>query len=76
MGPDQASAMAVKLATGTWTHDYPIMAEEAKALALPVSTDMPEEVYQFMSLFPQPTRTQPSVQYVPMPYGTRDNKGR
>ena len=68
MPADQAAALAEKLATGTWTHDYPIMAEEAKSLGLPLSTEMPEEVYQFMQLFPQPTRTRPSVEYVPTPY--------
>ncbi len=64
MSPEQAAALADKLATGTWTHDYPITAEEAKTLGLPVTTEMPEEVYQFMSLFPQPTRTQPAVEYI------------
>ncbi|HYS15662.1 MAG TPA: ATP-dependent Clp protease proteolytic subunit [Candidatus Binatia bacterium] len=73
MAREQAAALAEKLATGTWTHDYPIMAEEAKALGLPVSTEMPEEVYQFMGLFPQPTRTRPSVEYVPMPYRSRQS---
>jgi ClpP class serine protease len=68
MPSDQADALAEKLATGTWTHDYAIMAEEAKRLGLPVSTEMPEEVYKFMELFPQPTRTRPSVEYVPAPY--------
>jgi ClpP class serine protease len=68
MPADQAAALAAKLATGTWTHDYGISAEEAKSLGLPVSVDMPEEVYSFMRLFPQPTRTRPSVEYVPMPY--------
>ena len=29
---DQASALAEKLATGTWTHDYPIWASTARAL--------------------------------------------
>jgi len=53
---------------------YPITAEEAKALGLPVSVDMPEEVYEFMSLLPQPTRTVPSVQYVPLPYRTRQGQ--
>lgn len=75
MSPEQASALAEKLATGTWTHDYPIMAEEAKALGLPVSTEMPEEVYQFMSLFPQPARARPSVEYVPIPYRTHQGRG-
>ena len=68
MSSESAAALADKLATGTWTHDYPIMAEEGKALGLPVSTEMPEDVYQFMNLFPQPPRTQPAVQYIPVPY--------
>jgi ClpP class serine protease len=73
MSAEEAGALADKLATGTWTHDYPITAEEAKSLGLPISTEMPDEVYQFMSLFPQPTRTrQPSVEYVPLPYRTRE----
>jgi ClpP class serine protease len=71
MAPDQAAALAGKLTTGTWTHDYAITAEEAKELGLPVSTDMPEEVYQFMALFPQPTRTRAAVEYVPLPYRGR-----
>src|SRR2546422_3181596 len=71
MAPEQAAALAEKLATGTWTHDYGITADEAKALGLPVSTDMPEEVFEFMNLFPQPTRTRPAVEYVPAPYRPR-----
>jgi ClpP class serine protease len=71
MTPEQAAGLADKLATGTWTHDYGITAEEAKALGLPVSTEVPEEVYQFMSFFPQPTRTRPAVEYVPLPYRGR-----
>jgi ClpP class serine protease len=74
MSPEQAAGLAEKLATGTWTHDYPIMAEEAKSLGLPVATEMPEEVYHFMSLFPQPTRTRPSVEYVPIPYRGAPNR--
>lgn len=75
MHGEQAEALADKLATGTWTHDYPITAEEAKALGLPVSTDMPAEIYQFMGLFPQPTRTRPSVEYIPLPYRGRQGRG-
>jgi hypothetical protein len=33
-----------------------------------------EEVYQFLSLFPQPTRTRPAVEYVPMRYRTRQGR--
>jgi ClpP class serine protease len=76
MHGEQAEALADKLATGTWTHDYPITAEEAKALGLPVSTEMPPEIYQFMQLFPQPTRTRPSVEYIPLPYRGRQGRGQ
>ncbi len=40
MPAEQAQALAEKLATGTWTHDYPITVREARELGLPVSTDM------------------------------------
>jgi ClpP class serine protease len=76
MHGEQAEALADKLATGIWTHDYPITAEEAKALGLPVSTEMPPEIYQFMQLFPQPTRTRPSVEYIPLPYRGRQGRGQ
>lgn len=60
--------LAEKLTSGTWTHDYPITPEAAKAMGLQVRMDMPTEIYQFMTLFPQPTRTQSSVQYIPLPH--------
>jgi len=74
MPEDRAAALALKLSSGTWTHDYAISAEEAKSLGLPVSTDMPAEVYEFMELFPQPTRAHPSVEYSPLPH--RGRQGR
>ena len=66
---DRAEALADKLATGTWTHDYPIWARTAKELGLPVRTDMPNEVLELMSLYPQPVRTQNGggVEYLPAP---------
>src|SRR5580704_1486873 len=45
---DQAEALAQKLATGTWTHDYPISAEEARELGLPVSTEIPDRVLELV----------------------------
>jgi ClpP class serine protease len=74
MSAEQASALAEKLSTGVWTHDYPITFEEGKSLGLPISTEMPQEVYDFMRLFPQPTRTRPAVEYVPTRYGTREGR--
>jgi ClpP class serine protease len=68
MGEARAREVAAKLATGTWTHDYPISAEEAKALGLPVSTEMPSEVLELMTLYPQPVRRQGGgVEYLPVP---------
>lgn len=65
----KAEHIANLLATGHWTHDYPIMVDEAKQIGLPVSTEMPEDVYKFMNLFPQPTQKKmPTVQYIPLPY--------
>jgi ClpP class serine protease len=64
---EQAKALAEKLATGIWTHDYPIWASTAKSLGLPVSTKMPDEVLQLLKLYPQPVRMQSGgVQYLPM----------
>lgn len=63
-----ADELAMKLTQGKWTHDYPITFEEAKALGLPVSNEVPDYIYEFMQYFPQPKRTEPSVQYIPMPY--------
>jgi len=63
-----ADELAVKLTKGSWTHDYAITFDEARELGFPVSEDMPDEIYQFMSYFPQAKRSEPSVQYFPVPY--------
>jgi len=65
MTHEQAMAIAEKLTSGRWTHDYPITAEEARALGLPVSTEMPEAMLDLLALFPQPLRTTQSVEYGP-----------
>jgi ClpP class serine protease len=70
--PEQAEQLARTLATGIWTHDYPISPLEAKALGLPVSTEMPREVYELMQLYPQTAQRRPSVEYIPLPYGPRE----
>jgi ClpP class serine protease len=49
-----AEALADKLTSGRWTHDYDLTASEARALGLPVRVDMPMEVMQLMTLYPQP----------------------
>jgi ClpP class serine protease len=68
LSPEQAERLSEKLATGTWTHDYPILPREAQEFGLKVSTDMPNDVYELMSLYPQPVRQQPGgVEYRPVP---------
>lgn len=67
LASEKASALAEKLTSGTWTHDYAITPQEAKAIGLPVTTDMPPEIYQLMSFFPQPKHTHGAVEYLPLP---------
>jgi ClpP class serine protease len=71
MPPERAAALADILASGRWTHDYPISVEEARLLGLSVSTQVPTEVYQLMNLYPQSGRGRPSVEYIPVPYPIR-----
>jgi ClpP class serine protease len=73
---EKAERIADLLAGGTWTHDYPISVREALALGLPITTAMPKEVYQLMSLFPQARQRRPSVEYIPVPYPRRDTPAR
>ncbi|RJQ08629.1 MAG: hypothetical protein C4551_04870 [Bacillota bacterium] len=60
--------LAEILTEGRWTHDYPISHKDLGGFGLPVSTDMPREVYMLMELYPQPAQARPSVQYVRYPY--------
>ena len=64
----KAETLAEMLASGRVTHDYPIDVEEARELGLAVETNLPEEVYKLMDLYPQSGARRPSVQYIPLPY--------
>ncbi len=68
MDTEKAKDLATILASGRWTHDYPISFEEAKGLGLPASNAIPAEVHDLMSLYPQAPSRRPSVQYIPVPY--------
>ncbi len=68
MEKKKALELATILTEGRWTHDYPITLNEAQKLGLPVSNEMPQEVEQLISLYPQPGLKRPSVQYIPVPY--------
>jgi ClpP class serine protease len=67
LASEQAGKLAELLSTGTWTHDYAITFAEAARLGLKVRSDMPREILELMSLYPQPVRRQPSVEYLPVP---------
>jgi ClpP class serine protease len=71
MEEERAKAIAQELATGKYTHDFPLGVDKLRELGLNVTTEVPEEVYQLMELYPQPMGAQvPSVQYIPVPYRT------
>lgn len=65
---DRAQYLTTELTSGKWTHDYPLTVETLVTLGLPVTTNLPVEVFELMDLYPQAGRLRPSVQYVPIPY--------
>ncbi len=67
LGTQKAQELSELLSQGTWTHDHPISWQEAKDMGLPVKTDMPDLFYELMSLFPQPVKREPSVEFLPIP---------
>ncbi|MGQ9901752.1 MAG: SDH family Clp fold serine proteinase [Fimbriimonadales bacterium] len=68
MPPERAEEVSDTLTQGYFTHDYAISAEKARAMGLRVSTDLPQEIYQLMALYPQPVQRTAGVDYVPVPY--------
>jgi ClpP class serine protease len=68
MPEEKAKELAKTLSEGRWTHDYPITYEEAKELGLPVTDQVPPEVYELMDLYPQTSQRRPSVEFIPVPY--------
>ncbi len=76
MPADKAAAIAATLSSGTWTHDYPISAQEARDIGLNVSTDMPAEVMEMMMLYPQPVRQSGGVEFLPGPHQPSPRRAR
>jgi ClpP class serine protease len=60
-GENRLDEVVEKLVSGEFIHSTPLSASQAKDMGLPVSTDFPEEVHEFMKLF-RPVKK--SVQYV------------
>lgn len=64
--PDSmADNLAVILSEGRWTHDFAITFDYAKELGLHVRSDIPPQVWELMTLYPQPVRRVPTVEYLP-----------
>jgi ClpP class serine protease len=62
---EKAAMLATVLSEGRWTHDFPITVEAARGLGLPITTQMPQLIYDLMELYPQSGAGRPSVTYVP-----------
>ncbi len=63
---EKAADLTMALSEGRWTHDFPITVEAARELGLPISTNMPQTIYDLMDLYPQAGSGRPSVIYVPL----------
>jgi ClpP class serine protease len=74
--PEKAKELAALLATGTWTHDYPITVDEAQRLGLKARSDIDADFLRLMGLYPQPVRRQPGVEYLPIPRHAEKREGR
>ncbi|MBI1211071.1 MAG: hypothetical protein GC190_06375 [Alphaproteobacteria bacterium] len=62
---DGTCTISDELASGKWTHSYPITVPEARELGLNVSTEMPREIVDLVALYPGAGSHAPSVQYLP-----------
>jgi len=74
MKEEDAKRLALALSDGRWTHDYPISAEQAKELGLPITHEMPKEVFVLMDLYPQSGLRRPSVEFIPAPYSAPSSR--
>ncbi|MFP3280345.1 MAG: ATP-dependent Clp protease proteolytic subunit, partial [Vulcanisaeta sp.] len=71
VGEEKAKQIADKLVSGYYTHDYPITVDQLKEMGLKVSTDVPPEVYELMTLYPQARTNRPGIEYLPYPITPR-----
>ena len=67
VGEEKAKFIADRLVSGYYTHDYPITVEQIREMGLKVSTEVPLEVYNLMTLYPQARTNRPGIEYLPYP---------
>jgi len=68
MTEEKARELAALLSEGHWTHDFALVCSTLGEMGLPVNCSVPREVFELMSLYPQPSRQIPTVEYIPLPY--------
>jgi len=59
-----ALSISQQLSSGRWTHDYPIVYDHAREMGLVVSKDMPSEIMELMTLFPETIKRNSGVQFL------------
>ncbi len=74
LGGEKAEEIAAMLTEGQWTHDYPLTCDRLAEMGLPACGALPREIYALMDQFPQPMRTRPSVEFIPVPYGDKQKR--
>jgi hypothetical protein len=67
MPAERAREVAHLMASGVWTHDYPLQRADLEALGLPIRVDVPDLERELMTLYPQPRGRTPAVEYAPGP---------
>ncbi len=72
MEHDKAEKIAEELSTGRWTHDYPLDIERLKAIGINITVGLPNYIYDLMELYSQTDQRRPSVNYIPLPYKSRN----
>jgi ClpP class serine protease len=65
--PARAREVAHILASGVWTHDHPLVADDLVALGLPVQVGVDPEERELLRLYPQPRGREAAVEYMPGP---------
>ena len=66
-----AERIATALASGQWTHDYPLDVDKLRELGISVGTELPRGVHDLMDLYPQTSQRRPGVEFIPIPYPSR-----
>lgn len=62
--PEEIERIIINLSSGKFTHDFPLTCEVLQELNIDHHTDLPDDIYELMELYPQPGKGRPSVYYV------------